>query len=163
MGIDMSSADTRFQLVTFQLASEVYGIDIMDVREIVRLQEVRSIPNAPAYVEGITNLRGEIVPIINLRKRFNLDQGGNETDDALLRGFLIVELGEQKLGVRIDRVSRVVTVDVDEIRELPKMLSGIGREYIRGVTSEEDRYLIILDINRLFDPAELVQLGTVSE
>ena len=159
----MSSTETRNQLVTFHLSSELYGIDIMDVREIVPLQDVRTIPNAPEYVEGIINLRGEIVLIINLHNRFNLDRMENEEDDSLLGGFLIIELGRQKLGVRIDRISRVVTIENDDIREPPKMLSGIGREYIQGVTNDNDRYLIILDIQRLFDPAEIKQLGTIAD
>jgi len=158
----MNSTETRFQLVTFQLGKELYGIDIMDVREIVQLTEVRAIPNAPAYVEGIINLRGEIVLIINLHRRFNIERPDLDDEDVLLSGFLIIELGERKLGVRIDRVSRVVTVDAEDIREPPKMLTGIGREYIRGVTNEEDRYLIILDIHRLFAPAELQQLSKIT-
>jgi purine-binding chemotaxis protein CheW len=158
----MSTINTQFQLVTFQLGKELYGIDIMDVREIVRLQDVRSIPNAPSYVDGIINLRSEIIVIVNLHRRFHLETVRSEDSDSLLSGFLIIELDDRKLGVRIDRVSRVVTIDVDAIREPPKMLSGIGREYIRGVTVEHDRYLIILDIQRLFDPTELKQLGTIA-
>lgn len=158
----MSNVDTRLQLVTFQLGNELYGIDIMDVQEIVRLQEVRSIPKAPAYVEGIINLRGEIILIINLHRRFHIERMKTGEDDVLLSGFLIIELDERKLGIRIDRISRVVTVDADSIREPPKMLTGIGREYIRGVAYENDRYLIILDINRLFDPSELPHLGSIA-
>ena len=159
----MSNVDTKMQLVTFQLGAELYAIDIMDVREIVRLQEVRTIPNSPAYVEGIINLRGEIVLIINLHRRFHIDRIDMDSNDELLSGFLIIEIGEQKLGVRIDRISRVVTVDIDEIRDPPKMLSGIGREYIRGVSNEDDHYLIILDIHRLFGPSELKQLGSIAD
>ena len=68
----MATEDTQFQLVTFQLGDELYGVNIMDVKEIVRLQNVRVIPNAPYYVEGIINLRGEIIPIIDLHKRFRI-------------------------------------------------------------------------------------------
>lgn len=159
----MNNTDRPLQLVTFQLGSELYGIDIMDVREIVRPQQVRTLPNAPRYVEGIINLRNEIILIINLHRRFHLQESKLHDEDLLLSGFLIIELGERKLGIRIDRVSRVVTVDRSEIRDPPKMLSGIGREYILGVTNEDDRYLIILDIHRLFDPAELQQLGSIAE
>jgi purine-binding chemotaxis protein CheW len=158
----MSNIDTRLQLVTFQLGSELYGIDIMDVREIVRPQEVRSIPNAPTYVEGIINLRNEIILIINLHERFDLERAQVDKSDVILSGFLIIELEDRKLGIRIDKVSRVMTIGVDAIREPPKMLSGIGREYIRGVATEDERYLIILDIYKLFDPAELQQLSAIT-
>ena len=158
----MSDSDKTFQLVTFQLGRELYGINIMDVREIVKLQDVRTIPNAPGYVEGIINLRSEIIPIISLHKRFRLERLSLAQDEELLSGFLIIELIDTKLGVRIDKISRVVTIESDEVQAPPQMLTGIGREYIRGVTNEKDGYLIILDVHRLFDRAELQQIGTLS-
>jgi purine-binding chemotaxis protein CheW len=150
------------QLVTFQLGEEHYGIDIMDVKEIVRIQDVRTIPNSPAYVEGIFNLRGDIIPIINLHKRFHLRKADLSEEDILLSGFIIIDLGGMQLGVVIDRVSRVVTIQSTAIQPPPEMLSGIGAEYIEGVTKENEGYLIILDIQRLFDPKELQQLGKIT-
>lgn len=157
----MADRDENLQLVTFLLSEELYGISIMDVQEIVRVQDVRAIPNAPTYVEGIINLRGEIIPIINLHRRFNLPQQGYTEQEQLLSGFVIVDLNDTKLGMLIDRVSRVITVDAETIQPPPQILSGIGKEYIHGVTSEKDGYLIILDIHRIFDPKELQQLGTI--
>lgn len=158
-GRSMSDVDQAIQLVTFELGDELYGIDIMEVNEIVRLQEVRSIPGAPPYVEGIINLRGVIVPIINLHTRFHIQRVGADESAAALSGFLILNVQGMQLGVFIDRISRVVSIDLSEIQEPPQMLSGIGREYIRGVTSESAGYLIILDTDKLFDPKELTQLG----
>ena len=158
----MNETGTRIQLVTFQLGTELYGINIMDVREIVRPREVRAIPNAPSYIEGFINLRNEIILIINLHERFDIERIQLDRADIMLSGFLIIELEDRKLGIRIDRVSRVVTVNTETVREPPKMLSGIGREYIRGVAQEDDRYLIVLDINKLFDPSELQQLSTIA-
>ena len=157
----MSEVDQTIQLVTFQLGDEQYGINIMDVREIVRLQEVRGIPSAPPYVEGIINLRGSIVPIINLHRRFHIQREQTDEEDKLLSGFLILELNEMELGVFIDKVSRVVTVNTSEIQDPPQILSGIGKEYIQGVAPEKNGYLIILDIDRLFDPKELQQIGNL--
>ena len=155
----MSDVDQAIQLVTFELGEELYGIDIMEVNEIVRLQEVRSIPSAPSYVDGIINLRGAIIPIINLHTRFHIKRPVSDESATALSGFLILNVQGMQLGVFIDRISRVVTVDVSEIQDPPQMLSGIGREYIRGVTSESAGYLIILDTDKLFDPRELQQLG----
>ena len=143
------------QLVTFQLGEELYGINIMDVKEIVRVQAIRAIPNAPTYVEGIFNLRSEIIPIINLHKRFHLKKIAASEDDELLSGFVIVDIDGMKLGVIIDRVSRVVTIEKEEIQPPPQMVSGIGSEYIKGVVRQEKGYLIILDIRDLFNPKEL--------
>ena len=143
------------QLVTFQLGEELYGINIMDVKEIVRVQAIRAIPNAPMYVEGIFNLRSEIIPIINLHKRFQLRKAAATEDDELLSGFIILDIDGMKLGVIIDRVSRVVTIEREEIQPPPQMVSGIGAEYIQGVVRQESGYLIILNIRDLFNPKEL--------
>ncbi|MDR2072947.1 MAG: chemotaxis protein CheW [Spirochaetaceae bacterium] len=147
------------QLVTFQLGEELYGIDIMDVKEIVRVQDVRALPNAPGYVEGIFNLRGEIIPIINLHKRFHLKKTLNSEEDELLSGFIIIDVDGMKLGVIIDRVSRVVAVEKEHIQPPPQMLTGIGTEYIQGVVRQEEGYLIILNIRDLFNPRELQKIA----
>jgi len=147
------------QLVTFQLGEELYGINIMDVKEIVRVQDIRGLPNAPAYVEGIFNLRSEIIPIINLHKRFHIKRAFTSEEDELLSGFVIIDIDGMKLGVIIDRVSRVVTIEKEDIQPPPQMLSGIGAEYIQGVIRQQDGYLIILNIRELFNPKELQKIA----
>lgn len=151
-------ADNSLQLVTFQLGNELYGIDIMDVEAIVQVEEVREIPNSPNYVEGIFNLRGEIIPVINLHTRFHLSKPEMTEEDELLSGFIIINIDEMQIAVIIDKVSRVITIDLDEIQPPPQMLSGIGAEYIQGVVNKQDGYLIILDIRRLFNVRELQAL-----
>lgn len=155
----MAGEDSQFQLVTFQLGAEVYGVDIMDVKEIVKLQDVRPIPNAPYYVEGIINLRSEVIPIIDLHKRFRLSTV-DETDYADFEGgFIILNIEGNKIGIIIDRVARVVPVGNEDIKEPPQMLTGIGTEYIRGVIrSDSGGYLIMLDIRKLFNPKELQKI-----
>ena len=147
------------QLVTFQLGEELYGINIMDVKEIVRVQNVRAIPNAPVYVEGIFNLRSEIIPVINLHRRFHLKKVAVSEEDELLSGFIILDIDGMKLGIIIDKVSRVVTIEREEIQPPPQMISGIGAEYIHGVVRQEDGYLIILDIRDLFNSKELQKIA----
>jgi purine-binding chemotaxis protein CheW len=157
MEVDMS--DSR-QMVTFQLGEELYGINIMDVKEIVRVQAIRGIPNAPPYVEGIFNLRSEIIPIINLHKRFHLKRLLTSEEDELLSGFVILDIDGMKLGVIIDRISRVVTIERENVQPPPQMFSGIGAEYIQGVVRQEQGgYLIILDIRDLFNPKELQKIA----
>ena len=155
---DVVKTDSR-QLVTFQLGEELYGVNIMDVKEIVRVQAIRTIPNAPAYVEGIFNLRSEIIPIINLHKRFHLRKLVTSEEDELLSGFVILDIDGMKLGVIIDRISRVVTIEQGDVQPPPQMFSGIGAEYIQGVVRQEDGYLIILDIRDLFNPKELQKIA----
>ena len=151
----MAGSDTSLQLVTFQLGAEKYGINIMEVKEIVDYEEIRSIPNAPVYVEGIYNLRGDIIPIISLHRRFHLQRPEDIDEDSLL----ILTIGDMELGIIIDRVLRVIPIEAEEIQPPPQMLSGIGAEYIQGVVHQDDSYLIILDSRRLFDPEELRQIG----
>lgn len=151
----------QHQLVTFQLGEELYGINIMDVKEIVRVQDIRAIPNAPMYVEGIFNLRSEIIPIINLHKRFHLKKMAASEDDELLSGFIILDIDGMKLGVIIDKVSRVVTIEKDDVQPPPQMVSGIGAEYIQGVVRQEHGYLIILGIRDLFNPKELQKIANI--
>lgn len=154
----MAENNNDTQLVTFQLGQEHYGIDIMEVREIVKMQEVRDIPNAPSFVEGIFNLRGTIIPIINLHKRFHIKKADLNDDEQLLSGFIILRIDDMELGVIIDKVLRVVTIDANQIQQPPQMISGIGAEYIQGVYNEQDNYLIIVDVKKLFNPKEFQQI-----
>ncbi len=161
----MLTGDTQHQLVTFQLGAELYGVDIMDVKEIVQVQEIRPIPNAPFYVEGIFNLRGEIIPIINLHKRFHLSkikrEEGEEDMENLEGGFIILSIEGNKIAVIIDKIARVMTINADEVRPPPQMLSGIGTEYIHGVIHQESLYLVVLDTHRLFNSKELQKIISV--
>ncbi len=152
--------DELLKLVTFQLGEELYGVEIMDVDQIVRVQTVRPIPNAPYYVEGIFNLRSEIIPIISLHKRFHIKKASTDENDQLLGGFIILKIENSKIGIVIDRIARVVDVKKDEIQPPPQMIAGIGAEYIHGVARRDPGYLIILDIHRLFNPKELQKITT---
>ncbi|RPJ09566.1 MAG: chemotaxis protein CheW [Spirochaetaceae bacterium] len=151
------------QVVTFQLGREVYAIDIMDVKRIVGRREVREIPNAPSYVEGILNLRGAVTPIINLHKRFSFVKAEMAEDDELLSGYIIIEIGGMVFGIIIDKILRVVSIDAKQIQPPPQMISGIGVEYIHGVVNDEGNYIIILDIKKLFNPKELHQLTVMQK
>lgn len=155
------ATSSALQLVTFQLGEENYGIDIMEVEGIVKVEDVRPIPNAPGYVEGIFNLRGEIIPVINLHRRFHIKQASLSDEDRLLSGFVIINIDGRHIAVAIDKVSRVVSVDAADIQMPPEVISGIGTQYIRGVVNSEDGYLIILDIHRLFNMRELQQLEQI--
>ncbi|TVQ26318.1 MAG: purine-binding chemotaxis protein CheW [Spirochaetaceae bacterium] len=157
----MSDSSSALQLVTFHLGKELYGIDIMDVEGIVTIEEIRSIPSAPDYVEGIFNLRGEIIPVISLHKRFRIAPAALSEEDQLLSGFVIINIDDRHLAIVIDKVSRVVTIEADDVHKPPEIISGIGSEYIQGVVSQDGGYLILLDVFRLFDSEELRQLERI--
>ncbi len=157
----MVEREAQLQLVTFQLSDELYGIDIMDVKEIVTLQEIRAIPNAPSFVEGLYNLRGEIIPVINLHKRFHLRKAQLGEDEALLSGFIIIDIDGMRLGIIIDKVERVILIDYNDIQPPPQMITGIGAEYIQGVVNQKTGYMIILDIRKLFSTKELQKIEEI--
>ncbi|MBP5520019.1 MAG: chemotaxis protein CheW [Treponema sp.] len=152
------ASDIQYQLVTFHLGEELYGVNIMDVKEIVRLQNVRVIPNAPYYVEGIINLRGDIIPIIDLHKRFKIQSVTKSEDIEMEGGFIILNIDGGKIGIIIDKVERVVSVKGEDVKDPPQMLSGIGTEYIEGVVRENDGYLIMLNTRKLFNAKELQKI-----
>ena len=154
----MAETENQLQLVTFQLGTERYGIDIMEVKEIVKNQEVRPIPNSPEYVSGLLNLRGRIIPIIDLHQRFQLDRLGVEEGETDPGGILVITVEEKELGLVIDKILRVVSIGASELQLPPQMMSGIGSEYIQSVVTGDDGYLIILNTRRLFNPRELASL-----
>lgn len=161
----MAEENSQIQLVTFNLGEELYGVDIMDVKEIVKTQTVRPLPNAPYYVEGIFNLRKEIIPVMNLHKRFRLKKMEFDEDVEDEGGFVILNIDDNRIGIIIDRVERIVTIENNEIKAPPQMLSGIGTEYIHGVIQKnaDSPYLIMLDIRRLFNPKELQKIKDIQK
>lgn len=149
----------QIQLVTFQLGEELYGVDIMDVKEIVKVTAVRPIPNSPYYVEGIFNLRSEIIPVMNLHKRFQIKKlEQTDEENEFEGGFIILNIDDNKIGIIIDKIARVVTINTADIKDPPQMISGIGTEYIQGVIRQDSKYLIMLDIRRLFSGKELKKI-----
>lgn len=133
-------------LVTFRLGNGEYAIDIMQAKEIIKMEKITLIPNAPEFVEGVINLRGNIIPIIDLKKRFNLE----ETEGDKNTGIIIVKIEDVDMGIIIDAISKVVSISNSDIQPPPPMLSGIGQKYIKGVGKLEDKLLVVLDLEKLF-------------
>ncbi|WP_028330763.1 chemotaxis protein CheW [Brachyspira alvinipulli] len=137
-------------LVTFRLGSGEYAIDIMQAKEIIKMEKITLIPNAPDFVEGVINLRGNIIPIIDLKKRFNLE----EIEGDKNTGIIIVKIEDVDMGIIIDSISKVVSISNSDIQPPPPMLSGIGQKYIKGVGKLEDKLLVVLDLEKLFSTDE---------
>ncbi|MBN2545347.1 MAG: purine-binding chemotaxis protein CheW [Spirochaetes bacterium] len=150
----------NLSLVTFKISSELYGIDIMDVMEIIRLCEITPIPNSPDFIDGVINLRGDIIPIVDLKKRFNFDEKTFTEEEELLRGIIIILVNDLRIGIIIDQVYKVINIYREEIKPPPQMITGIGAEYIQGVVKleEDDILLILLNIKKLFSKKELLQM-----
>lgn len=140
------------EFLAFRLGGEEYGVDILKVQEIRGYENVTQIANVPAYLKGVVNLRGIIVPIIDLRIKFRQ----NTVNYDQYTVVIIVDLHERITGIVVDGVSDVLTLAPGQIRQAPQ-LSG-DTEYIRGIGSVEDRMLILVDIEKLLDTEELAAL-----
>lgn len=142
------------QQLTFSLAGEEYGLDILAVREIRGWTPVTRIPQAPHYVLGVLNLRGAIVPVLDLRLRFGLVR--EEYDATTVT--VVVSVNERPFGVVVDAVSDVVDVPVDQIRPVPDMGTAVDTEYLKGLTSVQDRMVLLLDVDKLLQPQDAQML-----
>lgn len=144
--------DESLQMAVFQLGGEEFGVEIMKVQEIIRIPEITQIPQSPDYVEGVINLRGKVIVVINLDKRFNLLS--KEADEH--SRIIVVEIGENVVGMIVDSVNEVTRIPSSSIdTALGLAMSEISREYITGVGKMEDRLLIFLDPAKILDEKEV--------
>ena len=135
--------DDLIQLVTFRIGEEEFGVDILAVQEIIRMMQITMVPRAPEFIEGVINLRGKVIPVINMRTRFNkpaLDQDSNTR-------IVVMEL-ENKI-VLVDGVSEVLRIPESTVEDPPPVVAGIGSEYIRGIGKLDNRLLILLNLDNL--------------
>jgi purine-binding chemotaxis protein CheW len=135
------------QVVVFDLAGESYGIDIRHVQEIIRLPAITSVPRAPKCVEGVVNLRGRVIPVINLRTRFGLPDG----ERGRATRIVVLEAGGQTVGALVDAVSEVLRIPRDAIEPPGATLQGPETAHLRGIAKLEDRLVILLDLDKAFD------------
>ena len=133
------------QLVTFNLGSEEFALDILLVQEINRRVEITKVPKTPEFVEGVINLRGKIVPVLDLRKRFGL-VGHEFTAQSRI---IVVNIDNRVLGLLVDSVSEVLQIPAHTIEPPPPLVAGIDAAYIKGIGKFEDRLLILLDLGKV--------------
>ena len=150
-GHSLKTEDEIIQWVTFKLDEEIYGINVMQVQEVLRLTEIAPVPGAPDYVMGIVNLRGNVVTVIDTRKRFGLFQ--KEPDDATR--IVIVEVDKQVIGMLVDSVAEVVNLSTSEIESTPNLgEDNESSRYIQGVHSKGDDILILIDVDKMLSETE---------
>ncbi len=142
--------DRLLQLVTFKLDNEEYAVDILKVQEINRLKEFTRVPNSPPYVEGVINLRGKVIPVVNLRKRFGF--AGKEYDEW--SRIMIMDIHGIRLGLVVDSVSEVLRIPSSTVDPSPTITSDIGAEFIKGIAKLENRLIILLDMDSLIGKPE---------
>lgn len=159
------SADTKSevqieQFLTFELGGDAYGIEILKVQEIRGWEPVRKIPNTPAYVKGALNLRGSIVPILDLRVRFNMESAEyTPTTVVIVMCVRTEQAGSTVMGIVADAVSDVLDINLDDIKSTPNLGSKIDTRYIRGMYVGKKNMVMLLDVDKLLNPDEFVQIA----
>ncbi|MBM7866117.1 chemotaxis protein CheW [Heliobacterium gestii] len=145
---------SEIQLVVFRLGTEEYGVPITQVQEINRLLTPTKIPQAPSFVEGIINLRGKIIPIIDLKKRFGLVQEEHTANTRII----VVNVEQHTVGIIVDAVTEVLRMAQSAIEPPPPMISTISADYLKGVGKVDERLLILLDLDKILTEREKAEL-----
>lgn len=147
----------EMQFVVFKLGREEYGVNIMQVQEIGPYQEPVKVPNTPDFVEGVMNLRGSVIPVLSLKKRFNI-KGQELTENTRT---IVINFEDKKIAFIVDDASEVLTLDTADIQDTPEIIAGVERKYITGIGKRGERLLIILDLSFLLDEQEQAQLANM--
>jgi purine-binding chemotaxis protein CheW len=146
------------QLVVFELANEHYGVDIAAVESIIKMQPITVVPHAPAFVEGVTNLRGKVLPVIDLHKRFGLAEDGAAKDQRIV----VVSVGNSEVGMVVDGVSEVLRIPGEAIEPPPPMVTTVDSTFITGIAKMPERLVILLDLNEVLTIGEKAELGSLA-
>lgn len=144
------------QLVSFKIANEEFGVDILNVQEINKMTQITKVPNSPHFVEGVINLRGRVIPVVNLRVKMSMPNKEYDKDTRII----VVDLSGKTVGFLVDSVSEVLRIPRNIIEPPPSMVAGINSNYITAVGKLEDRLLILLDLNKVLLDEEKTALDT---
>lgn len=154
-----SKQDNLNQIVSFQLGSEEFGLDIMKVQEIILVGEITKMPQVPAYVRGMINLRGHVIPVIDLRMRFKQPV----VDQAEDQRIIVVNVANRTIGIVVDAVNEVLRMTPDQIEPAPTGIGNDGQNFITGLLKIDKKLVILLDIEGLFSEEEQATLAEVAK
>lgn len=158
MATDERKGGDLLQLVSFHLGREEFAVDILKIQEINRMVEITKVPRSPEFVEGIINLRGKVIPIVDLRKRFHLPR----VESTKSTRIVVVDVEGKTIGLVVDSVSEVLRIPAETIEPPPPIVAGIDSSYISGVGKLEDRLLILLDLAKVLTGEEKHLLAGVA-
>ncbi len=141
--------------LTFVLAEEEYGLEILKVREIIQMMEITAVPRTPDYVKGVINLRGKVIPVVDLRLKMGIPEA-KWTDQTCI---IVVDIGDVEMGIIVDRVSEVLDIAGDDIEDAPSFGTSINTDFILGMGKAEEKVTILLDIGKLLSNVEAVAMN----
>ena len=145
------------QLVVFDLSNESYAVNIGLVHEIIRMQHITEVPRAPAYVEGVINLRGKVIPVVDLRKRFGLP----ESERGPSSRIVVVDVGEHTVGIVVDGVSEVLRISQSTVEPPSPLVTTLESGFLRGIAKLEDRLVILLALEKVLGSSDQAAIGHV--
>jgi purine-binding chemotaxis protein CheW len=143
--------------LTFVLANEEYGLEILKVREIIGLMDITAVPRTPAFVKGVINLRGKVIPVVDLRLKFNMPEA-ERTDQTCI---IVVDVGQIEMGIIVDKVSEVLDIEAGEIEDTPSFGVDLNTDFILGIGKAGGKVTILLDINKVLTTEDLNTLAKV--
>lgn len=147
------------QLVGFNVGREFFGVNIGAVKEIIRVPDITPVPDTPEFVEGVINLRGRIVPVIDMRRRVGLPSAERKRGNRIL----VLELAGKMVGLIVDSASDIIKIQEEAIEPPPDIVSSIGAEYVTGVGKLEDRLIVLLDLTRLLSAEEMRKVSSIGK
>lgn len=158
-GPSREGARQEIQLACFRIGAEMYALDIMRIREIIRPQRLTPVPKAPPFIEGVINLRGAVVPVVDLRKRFEQAAAGTERRTRIL----ICALAGKIIGLMVDEVAEVRRYTRQEIQPAPQFLRGRGSEFFIGVCRRDDQLVMLIDLEKILSSGERIDLESIQK
>ncbi|OEG00422.1 chemotaxis protein CheW [Vulcanibacillus modesticaldus] len=154
MNNQTEQVNEELKIIVFRIKNEEYGVDVKQVKSIERMEHITRVPNTPPFVKGVINLRGVVVPIIDLRKRLGIDQ--QEYNDSTR--IIIVNVDEMEVGLIVDEANDVIDIPISSIEPPPKVVGGVESVYLRGVAKISERLLVLLNLDQVLNPDEIRQL-----
>lgn len=158
-GVSGAVAEQKLnKYLTFTLGKEEYGLEILRVREIIGLMDITVVPRMPNFVRGVINLRGKVIPVVDLRLKFGMNSIENTEETCII----VVDLDEMLMGILVDKVSEVLDIDKGEIDETPDFGISVNTEFILGMGKAKDKVIMLLDIQKVLTTSEIIKISETS-
>jgi purine-binding chemotaxis protein CheW len=149
--------------LSFNIGNELFAINVLKVLEVLQKQTITPVPNAPAYILGIINFRGDVVPVFNTRQKFNLKLLDESQSFAVVVLDLVKNNEPFRIGATVDKVKDVITINDDEIKPVPPMSSSFNSEFLSGIVRRDDQFILLIDVDRVFTQSELQTISQSTE